>query len=225
MTTRSTLVSQVESIIDRSDLTSRIQTAFNTVMDRIARRYDDFHVLMDEDTSVTTVVGTFTYTLPSSTNRIYRIVYEDDSNSVDLNEISVGEFDRRYPYPSSLGNSTPSDYCRRSETTIDICHPPSGAKTLRIYRSKFPTHFTADASEPEYIRMDDVLVAGVIFEIYNQLGIQTEADYWYKKFNVELDKAYENDQKKPHMIQKGRGWGFGSILTTDYWKNPWVKGV
>lgn len=223
MTIRSTLVSRVEGIIDRTDLTARIKTAFNTVMNRIARKYD-FNILMDEDTSVTTVVSTFTYTLPTNTHRIYRIIYEDGSNSVDLNEISAAEFDRRYPYPSSLGDSTPRDYCRRNETTIDLCHPPDDTNTLRIFRSKWPTELTTDNSEPEYIRMDDVLIAGVVAEIYKQLDLADDYKTWMAEFMSLLNDAYERDKESPNLIQQLRGWGQSPQIMGDYWKNPFYKG-
>lgn len=223
MTTRATLVSQVEGIIDRTDVTARINTAFNTIMNRIARKYD-FAVLFDEDTSLTTVAGTFTYTLPSATNRIYRLIYEDSNNSLDLTEIPFGEFDRKFPYPSSLGNTEPSVYCRRNETTIDMAHPPAAAKTLRLFRSKFPTEFTGDASEPEYIRMDDVLVAGVVSEIYHQLGVTDDADTWKKVFDMELKDAYEKDQFAPHKMFTPQYFGGGAPIMSNYWKNPFYRG-
>jgi len=223
MTVRSTLVSRVEGIIDRTDLTSRIQIAFNTVMNRIARRYD-FRILMDEDTSVTTVVSTFTYTLPTNTHRIYKIIYEDGSNSVDLNELSTTEFDRRYPYPSSLGDSEPRHYCRRNETTIDMSPPPNDTNTLRIFRSKWPTEFTTDTSEPEYIRMDDVLVAGVVAEIYKQLDLTDDYKTWTAEFMMLLKDAYDRDKESPNLIQQLRGWGGASEILGDYWSNPFYKG-
>lgn len=223
MTTRSALVSRVEDVLERDDLTSRIQTAFNTVMNRIARQYD-FRILMDEDTSVTTVVSTFTYTLPTNTHRIYRLIYEDGSNSVDLNEISAAEYDRRYPYPSSLGDSEPRDYCRRNETTIDLSPPPNDTNTLRIFRSKWPTEFTSDSSEPEYIRMDDVLIAGVVAEMYHQLDLTDDFKIWTAEFNVLLKDAWERDQESPNLVQQLRGWGQSPQVIGDYWKNPFYKG-
>lgn len=223
MTTRATLVSQVEGIIKRTDSTAEIKTAFNTVMNQIARKYD-FRILMDEDTSVTTVVSTFTYTLPSNTHRIYKIIYEDGSSSVVLREISVSEYDRLYPFPSSDGDSEPCVYCRRNETNIDLWSPPNGTKTLRIFRSKFPTLFTSDSSEPEYIRMDDVLVSGVVAEMYRQHDFTDDYETWQKEFKSQLADAYERDKESPNLIQRARGFGASAQPTGDYWADPFYHG-
>ena len=223
MTTRATLVGYVEDIIDRDDLTTRVQTAFNTVMNQVARKYD-FRILMDEDTSVPTVASQVTYTLPTNTHRIYKIIYEDGSNSIVLRELSISEFDRRYPYPSADGDSEPTCYCRRNETTIDLYTPPAAVKTLRIYRSKHPTLFSADNSEPDYLYMDDVLVSGVIAEIYRQLDLTDDYIVWQKEFKQQLKEAYDRDQESPNLIEFARGFGASAVLKGDYWSNPFYKG-
>jgi len=222
--TLSSLQSDIATILDKTDMTARITVALNYTLRRIARKYD-FSVLMDEDTSLTTVVSQFTYTLPSSTNRIYRLIYEDSSNSIDLVEIKPAEYDRRFPYPASLGDSIPGIFCRRNETSVDLAHPPSTAsKTLRLFRSKFPTKFAAADSTSEYVEMDDVLVAGAVSEIYHQLGDIEESDSWLKKFQSELKMAHQNDIKTPSAIIHPQYFGGSGLTHGDYWKDPFYEG-
>jgi hypothetical protein len=192
-------------------------------MNQIARRYD-FRILMDEDTSLTTVVSQATYTLPSNTHRIYKIIYEDGSNSYDLREISASDYDRMYPYPADDGDSEPADYCRRNETTIDLYPEPNGTKTLRIFRSKFPTLLTGDSSEPEYIRMDDVLIAGAIAEVYRQLDLTDDYKTWKAEFMLQLENAHERDMESPNLIKFARGFGSSAPLRGNYWADPFYRG-
>ena len=230
---RADFVAWAVSIVDKKVTTAQqtltlqiwAEYAYETVLHQIARRYD-FAVLYDEDTSVTTVAGTFIYTLPTSTHRIYRIVYEWDNSSFKIEGISPLEFDQDYPYPASMGNARPGVFCRRNETTINLAPPPDQAKTLRIYRSKWPT--TDGSSNMEYEHIDDVVVAGMVAELYHQYGLDTDAETWWKKYNQSLDKAIERDSENPdeHFVHRGfRAYGsYGNnYYQSNWWANPFIS--
>lgn len=220
MTDRASFVLRVAAIHDRDDKNAVLETIYETILYRIARKYD-FAVLMNEDVSLTTTVGQVTETLPSGTNRIYRIIWEDSANSCDIVGISPREFDFMFPYPTSYGNAVPRFYCRRNETTIDLANPPNDTKTLRIYRSKWPT--VSDETDAEYVYMDDVIEAGMVAELYHQLGLDTDANTWWTKFKQMLDEAHEKDTEHPDMIRVMKGFQPYIRARGDYWANPFVR--
>lgn len=229
---RATFTAWAISTVDQKETTTQqsltLQSwadyAYETVLNRIARKYD-FLVLYDEDTSITTVVGTHTYSLPTGTHRIYRLVYEWDNSSYDIYGISPLEFDQDYPYPSSMGNGEPRVYCRRNETTIDLAPPPSQAKTLRLYRSKWPT-VDADTNV-EFEHIDDIIHAGMVAELNHQYGLDTDAQTWWTKFNQDLDQAISRDSEHPDANLIHRGFRPYSSYGYDYnhgqhWSNPFI---
>jgi hypothetical protein len=222
------------SSIDRKKTTPQQELTFDkwaeysyiTVLNEIARDHD-FAVLYDEDTSITTEAGTFRYTLPARTCRIYRIVYEWDNSSYSITGISPLLFDRDFPFPESMGNARPGVFCRRDEKTINLAPPPDQAKTLRIYRSLWPT--TDGSANMEYEHIDDIVHAGMVAELYHNLGLDTDAETWWKKYQQKIDKAVEKDSENPGENLVARGFmplgGYGNnYFLSNYWANPFIKG-
>jgi len=228
MTLRAAFVANALSILDKSSSTTYqsqtletiAQTAYETVLNRIARMHD-FSALMDEDTSLAGIAATVTYTLPTGTNNIYRMVWVDSTSSSEIHEIDAQVFDHRYPYPTDEGAATPYEYCRRNETTFDINCPPDETNTIRIYRSFYPT---ADATTAcEYVRMDDIVVSGMVSELYHQLGIDSDANTWYTKFKNSVNEAYAMDTYSPNKKRIGQGWG-PKPTSGSPWLNPFIEG-
>ena len=224
MTLRAAFVTNTLAYIDKSSATSYqgvtletlAQNAYATVLRRMARQYN-WADLLNEDVSVTTVDGTATVTVPDLTNRIYKIIWEDDTNSSTIIGKSARWFDDRFPYPSSLGTAVPTFY-KRVGSTITLANPPNAAKTLRIFRSIWPT---ADATtECQLLYMDDVIEAGMVAELYHKLALDTDANTWWTKFKQERDEAWLNDSNNPDMcvVAKPFGGDFPSI--GESWKNP-----
>ncbi len=229
---RADFIAWAVSTVDKKASTSQqtlslskwAEYAYETTLNRIARKYD-FAVLYDEDTSLATVAGTHTYTLPSRTHRIYRLVYEWDNSSYDIHGITPLEFDQDFPYPTSMGNSQPRIYCRRNETTIDIAPPPSEAKTLRLYRSLWPT--SDGTSNMEFEHIDDIVHAGMVGELYHQYGLDSDAETWWKKFNTDLDQAIlrDNDNPDANLIHRGfrrRGSYGNAVNSVEHWRTPFI---
>ena len=165
--------------------------------------------------------------LPTRTNRIYRIVYEWDNSSHAIRGISPLEFDRLYPYPASMGNAQPGAFCRRDETTINLAPPPDQANTLRIYRSLWPT--TDGSSNMEYEHIDDIVHAGMIAELYHNLGLDTDAETWWKKYQQKIDSAVAKDSESPDEQLVASGFrplgGYGNnFYMPNHGANPFIRG-
>jgi len=217
-------VSTIDQKVSSPQQTLTLQTwaeyAYEAALNRIARKYD-FSDVKDTDKSITTVASTYSYTLPSSTHHIFRLIYEDGSGSYDIDGISPIEFDEIYPYPSSYGNGRPSKYCRRSKTTVEFNRPASEAKTIRLYRSIWPT--TDGSSNVEYENLDDVIHAGMCAEIYHQYGLDTDADTWWNKFKQDMDEAWIDDKSEPDTNYIHRGFRRSLNYPGNHNENPFIR--
>jgi len=227
MTLRASFVTNVLATIDKSGTTSYqgvtletlAQNAYATTLRRLARQRN-WADLLDEDTSTTTVDGTETVSLPGLTNRIFKVIWEDGSNSSIIVGKSARWFDARFPYPSSLGTAVPTFY-KRVGSTLTLAHPPNAAKTLRIFRSIWPT---ADGTtECQLQNMDDVIEAGMVAELYHKLSLDSEANTWWAKFKQERDEAWANDSNNPDMCVVAKPFGGEAPYSGEYWKNPFYS--
>lgn len=110
---------------------------------------EDYLVIEDRDTSITTVAGTRSYAYPDLTLAIKRIEY----NGEKLRKTDFREDDQLTQSNSNTTVQSEPQYYQEWDETIYLRPVPDAANTLTIYRYKLPTLLTTASTAltvPEY---------------------------------------------------------------------------
>jgi len=125
--TRTLMNSEVAMIINRSDLTSEINTRLQWAYDIVAGKYP-WQVLETTDTSVKLVAGTYSYTVPTTLRGIRQARYMLTTSSAFLEYKDVDDFDDEHSYLLSTSQGAPTEWTRRG-ANIEIWPVPSTGQT------------------------------------------------------------------------------------------------
>lgn len=220
--TRSELTSEIKhNLGDRSDVDSSLINYLNFAQDELARLalWSELETLVETTTSA----GTKTISLPSKPRDIYSFRLIDSSRSRKLIYYTPRQFDALFPYPEWRTQGRPSIYTNYRET-IEVLRIPDDSYPVYLRYLAWPTAFS-DSSDvvSDFESKDDILIAMATAWAFNRLGEHEKASRWYNSANYQIRQAVKED--RGYTDSEVRGSSNMPSASTEYWKNPFIKGV
>jgi len=158
------------------------------------------------DSSITTVSGTRTYSLPTNWTDLLRVEYDGcplDLIDFDVDDQITGE------QPDTTGTGTPTAYFLHNEL-IYLRSVPDAAKTLKLFGWKQPTDITAGTDAILIPSMwHHVLIDYVTSEIAFKDNNNSVGSYYANKFERNVVKI------KRYVARRKRGGGFAVVKSEE----------
>jgi len=195
--TRAQMNSEVATIIDRTDLTSEINTRLQWALDAVAGRFP-WKVLEATDTSLSCADGTKSYTIPSSLRQVRSVRYINGTDSKLLLYQDVDDFDEQHPYPEGDDEGVPEMWTRRG-SKIELYPIPGSdedGNSLYLTGTKWPTAFSGDSDTSDLERTLDAAIvyeaAAMCFELLQEVE---DAAYWHRQADRVIDEAKDAEER------------------------------
>jgi len=208
----------------RTDLNDRLVRFLNIAQDRITAAHD-FRELRKLSTTTTTADDKY-IGLPSAPRQIYSLRLIDGTLSRKLTLVPARDWDRVIPYPEALSTGRPTKYTIW-QSTIELYRIPDDTYTLELRWLASPTAFSSDSDVvSDFNEKDGVIIAYATSWAFASLGDKERAAYWYTIGKQMLGEAILRDQPYEDMdIAPGFEQFKGAVYSSDYWANPFIKGV
>ena len=113
-------------------------------------------------------------------------------------------FDLTFTHIGATG--TPTHYTQRMRDSVEINKSPDPVAGIDIELNYYIWHpvLVLDEDEILFTRMDDVVITGAIFELYNTLNLDEMAMKWAAKYNKLLRSAVLEDDHRRDWHERGR---------------------
>lgn len=205
----------------RTDLDSRLHKFLNFAQDQLAR----FHQFDELETVVETnfIVGNGRLALPSKPLDIRSFRLMDGSQSRKLVYYTPRQFDKVLPDPDWHTTGRPSIYTSYGHV-VEVWRVPDNTYQCKLRYKAYPTAFTASSTQvSDFESMDDILIALATSWAFRSLGEAEKASYWAGVASKGMQLAKNADLFTTDYEPSGNM--DVNLTASDYWLNPWIKGV
>ncbi len=226
---RGTIVTEVENVIDRSDLTTQIQTYIDWAQKRITRAHPWQELYNFDKTSLDTVTDTETVSISSMTPSvrvILSLILEDGASSRKLVKVLPRHWDKILSDPSQYASARSSWYTKKGSSLY--LHPiPDAVYDLWISFLAWPALLTTDGATPDLTDKDDLIVTTTALEAAYAISDDADIKMWEGRYKRLLGEAIMSDMDDPDWSPIARGFnsGGGAYNIGEYWANPFVNEV
>ena len=205
-----------------------VKQSINDAIKTIANLEEASSLLTTITTSADTVDGQKSYHLTTDLlltrpKTIYSIRLEDGSNSRKLRYIPHQELDRRIPYPENETEEKPIYYTVFGDY-IELYPIPDAAYDIWIRYSQYPAELTSDTDESPYGNEWDTTIVFLSKDIANAY-LNGEYLSPGKRLSDLLKANIKNAITQPDRKLIARPFGEEGKVTSEYWKDPFIKGV
>lgn len=226
---RGEIVTEVEAVIGRTDMTSQVQTYVNWAIRRITRTHLWSELYTFDKTSLDTTASTETVSLSSmspAVRVILSLVLEDGANSRKLIKVLPRHWDKIVSDPSQYAEGGSTWYTKKG-SNIHLFKIPDAAYDLWINFSAWCAELTTDGNSPDLTNKDDLIVTATALEAAYAINDTEDIKMWEARYNRLLGEAIGSDMEDPDWSPVARGYSSGAedYHTGEYWKNPFVGEV
>ena len=186
---RADMLSEVQTITDRTDYSTNAQTRLQWALNEIAeaKPWPVLQIYAD----VTLVNDTSEYDKPATLKTINRIIHTKTSSTETgryLERVTPEDFHDRYPYPA--GNTTADTYVLAwtyDNAKIMLNRPAvvaaadSGNLVLRCYGSGFPNTLGDSTASNLPEEIDEAIIYLAASKVFDILEEEQKASYWQAK--------------------------------------------
>jgi hypothetical protein len=186
--TRSEMRTEVETIVDRTNLSTNVNTRLQWSLDEIAGRHP-WECLHTENTSLVLQPSIKAYTIPTTIRAIENVRYINDVSEVGgyLEYKNLDDFVDLFPYPEGQAESAPTCWTRKGSTILvnpipgtDECSLVTGTDS-NVYACKV-SHTAAAGNCP---------ITGASYATYWALSTSSDtADTWATATEYFCHKLY-----------------------------------
>lgn len=199
-TAKSVFVARVtENLQGRSDLATAIGNALDDACVEISQlRWDE---LVTRSTSLDTVAGTASVTLPSDLMELLNVAIVDDTSSYNVPIRARADAEDIYPVGEEFPSTTYPAMCYREGLTLYFVPTPSSAHDLRItYRPALV--FTGATPAISAAGFDNIIIAYATAQVFESIehGDRT-AERWWRIYHRRLE-AKRNIQQSGAVREK-----------------------
>lgn len=201
------------------------EEAINQACRCIAQVHNFDELIVWDKTSAFTVDGTHRYHITSALlltrpKDILSIIAHDDSSSTHLQYREPQWMDENHPYPEDISEAIPLLYTQRG-MYIELIPIPDDTYPLYIRHSQWPLTLTDDLHECSYTNIDPQIIA-LSRDIFLGMRAGSVVD-GVARAKAHLNLAVKNDRTQPGALPVARGFNSTTIVTGEYWNNPYVK--
>jgi hypothetical protein len=166
---------------------------------------DCYTIEPDPDTSITTVVGTRSYSLPTRYIAIKRMTYDGQK----MKKTNFKEDDMLTYYDEDTSSTGEPLYYQQYGDKVYLRPVPDDTKTLKIYGYKEPAVITVSGTIETPTRYHATLINGVVAEMAHKDENHTRADRYDRKFEqgVIMARAWQKKRR--------RGDSFASVVSEE----------
>lgn len=195
---RSELRAEIETIIDRDDLTTQINTRLNWALDWVSG-LNPWRVLLYEDTTTVLIPGTKGYSIPAALRSVQsiRVVSDTDKIGVFLEGKDYISFQDDHPYPEGEAEAQPTQWTLFNDTVVVVPVPGIEQTSLVVgtdannYRCIL-NHTAAAGDKPT--------TGGSYTTYWTQLTSSHTADTWASGTAYFCQKLYMTGIKWPTQM-------------------------
>lgn len=189
--TYSNLKTTIANYLNRSDLTAYLADFISLTEARLNRELR-VREMVNIDTSITTVSGTQSYSLPTGFIEATSIIYQSDPYRT-LRFISNSDFYNKYNTSQTSGLPT---YFSIVGTNILLGVAPDSAKTLQInYYKKITSLSDSNTTNDILTNYPDLYLYGALAESAPFLMQDERLNTWATLYKEALDKANEASRR------------------------------
>ena len=189
--TYSNLKTTIANYLNRSDLTAYLADFISLTEARLNRELR-VREMVNIDTSITTVSGTQSYSLPTGFIEATSIIYQSDPYRT-LRFISNSDFYNKYNTSQTSGLPT---YFSIVGTNILLGVAPDSAKTLQInYYKKITSLSDSNTTNDILTNYPDLYLYGALAESAPFLMQDERLSTWATLYKEALDKANEASRR------------------------------
>jgi hypothetical protein len=222
--TKLEIINSVLLEVGRTDLVVQARIWFDEVYQTVLS-FTDWAFITTRATR-SCVAGTYRYALPLDFRKLHVLyVNTGSSDSPKLHEMALADFVARYPRIESVPNGIPRDYTLYDNNVMMAPPPQSAGYVMNIIYTYNPPAL-ADVDVPVIPdRWLNCLRYGVRAAAYLHIREQEKAKSLAEVFGSFLKKMTEDDKDSSDDRITLQPYRRGSLLGTDYWKNPFITAV
>lgn len=212
-------------------LQQELEDALNTiVVDDLPTRWPFAYLVAEPPSTVSTIIGTSVYNLPSGMLEIVEIVLDTGaSDSRPLTKRNLRRFRQEWAAIAFLPQEKSRVWTQINEEKFEIAPRPRAVYTLRLTGTVRPTTITNFAAEvtacPTRWHQNVVVygVAGIGASKIRDAAKMVEVSGRYELGVQKMVAEEKRDLDVEYELKPFRA--TAKVFTTEYWKNPFVREV
>ena len=209
---------------NRTDLDARIIRFLNFAQIRLARAYHfpELHKFVTATGSFVSDATDRFLTLPGNINAVKDVVLEDTDTSRKLEYKSPREFDKMFTGYISRGRRKPIIYTKWREC-LELMPLPDEAYDYEVRYIIWPTDLVSGTDTSDLDRKVELLILLAASQMHHTLGNTTKGAQLFGMFAAMLKDVIKQEDLEPDQDIKADV--NDTIISTDYWRNPFVKSL